>query len=146
MAWASVFPYAYYMIQSFHEVPDQDIAFYTGLLIAVVTFGEFLSAMIWARISDRIGRKPTLLIGTAFGAAATLSLGLSRSIAAAVASRALDGLLNATASLVQTSTGERVSKEQQGGRFPVLPYRRNFVLTIELAKAFSLITFIRALG
>jgi len=115
------------MLQSFHEVPDQDIAFYTGLLVAVVTFGEFLSAMAWARISDRIGRKPTLLIGTAFGTITAVSLGLSRSIAAAVASRAFGGLLSANASLVQTCTGEIARREQQ-------------------AKAFSLITFIRALG
>ena len=126
-AWASLYPYAYYMLQSFHEVPDQDIPFYTGLLVGVVTFGEFLSAMVWARISDHIGRKPALLIGTAFGTVTALSLGLSRSIAMAVASRALGGLLCANASLVQTCTGELASKEQQ-------------------AQAFSLIIFIRALG
>jgi len=56
------------MIHSFREVPEREIAFYTGLLIAVVTFGELLSPIFWTGVSGRIGRKATLLIGTAFGA------------------------------------------------------------------------------
>ncbi|KAK0625867.1 major facilitator superfamily domain-containing protein [Immersiella caudata] len=126
-AWSSIFPYAYSMIHSFDQVPSDSIPFYTGLLIAVVTLGEFVSSIFWARISDSIGRKPTLLIGTAFGAATALLLGFSRSIGAAVGARALGGLLTANAGIVQTCTGEIARREQQ-------------------ARAFSSVTFIRAVG
>jgi hypothetical protein len=47
------------MIQSF-EVAEHDIAFYSGVLIAVFTFGEFLTSVIWAWVSDKVGWKPTL--------------------------------------------------------------------------------------
>jgi len=114
IAWTSIFPYAYYMIQSFGEVPDKDIVFYAGLLVATFTFCEFLSAMVWARVSDHIGRKPTLIIGCLCGAAASLTLGFSRSISMAVASRAFGGLCNPNVSLVQTCTGEIARKDQQG--------------------------------
>jgi MFS family permease len=114
IAWTSIFPYAYYMVQSFGEVADQDIAFYAGLLAATLTFCEFLSAMVWAGVSDRIGRKPTLIIGCLCGAAASLALGFSRSISMAVASRAFGGLCNPNVSLVQTCTGEIARKDQQG--------------------------------
>ncbi len=66
VAWSSIFSYAYYMVQSF-EVPEQDIAFYVGALVAVFTLGEFLTGLAWAHASDHIGRKPTLMIGTLVG-------------------------------------------------------------------------------
>lgn len=103
------------MIQSF-EVPEQDIAFYAGALVGVFTFGEFLTGIIWARISDRIGRKPTLMIGTCCGLIAALSLGMARSVGVAVASRAFGGLFNPNVGLVQTCTGELARREQQGRR------------------------------
>ncbi|KAH6620742.1 major facilitator superfamily domain-containing protein [Chaetomium sp. MPI-SDFR-AT-0129] len=126
IAWSSIFPYAYFMIQSFN-VPEHDIAFYSGALIALFTLGEFLTGIVWARVSDKIGRKPTLLIGTFCGFVTVLTLGLSRSVGVAMASRAFGGLLNPNVGLVQTSTGELASKEQR-------------------PKAFSLVTFIRSVG
>jgi MFS family permease len=126
IAWTSIFPYAYNMVQSF-QVPEHDIAFYSGALVAVFTFGEFLTGIVWARVSDSIGRKPTLMIGTFCGLVAALSLGLSRSVAVAITSRAFGGLFNPNVGLVQTCTGELARKEQQ-------------------AKAFSLVTFLISLG
>lgn len=102
------------MLQSFRQVPDADLASYTGLLIAVATCGEFLSAMAWARISDKIGRKPTLMLGTMFWDGAALVFGLSRSIFSAVAARDFGRLFSANASLVQTCTGELAGRGQQG--------------------------------
>ncbi|KAK3305581.1 major facilitator superfamily domain-containing protein [Chaetomium strumarium] len=93
IAWSSIFPYAYYMIESF-EVLEHDIAFYAGALVGVFTFGEFLTNIVWARVSDHIGRKPTLMIGTLCSLIAALSLGLSRSVAMAIASCAFGGLFN----------------------------------------------------
>lgn len=55
IAWTSIFPYVYFMIGSFNEVPDAQISFYADLLIAIFTFSEFLSGMIWSRVSDKIG-------------------------------------------------------------------------------------------
>jgi len=113
IAWTSILPYAYFMIQSF-KVSENDIAFYAGCLIAVYTLGEFLTAVTWARVSDRIGRKPTLMLGSFCGLVTALSLGLSRSVAVAIVSRAFGGLCNPNVSLVQTCTGELATKEQRG--------------------------------
>jgi MFS family permease len=135
------------MIQSF-EVPEHDIAFYAGALVGVFTFGEFLTGIVWAHVSDRIGRKPTLMIGTLSGLIAALSLGLSRSVAVAIASRAFGGLFNPNVGLVQTCTGEPASKEQQGktlGARCKTPKLQSLTDT-ETAKAFSLVSFIRSFG
>ncbi|KAK3347043.1 major facilitator superfamily domain-containing protein [Lasiosphaeria hispida] len=127
IAWTSIFPYAYYMVQSFHQVKQDQVAFYAGSLVAVFTFCEFLSGMVWARISDRIGRKPTLMIGILCSIVAALCFGFARSIELAIAARAFGGLFNPNVFLVQTCTGELAAREQQ-------------------ANAFSLVTFIRSLG
>lgn len=40
----------YFMMQPF-DVPARDIAFYSGALIDMFTFGEFLTGVVWARVS-----------------------------------------------------------------------------------------------
>ncbi|AEO67664.1 uncharacterized protein THITE_52978 [Thermothielavioides terrestris NRRL 8126] len=99
IAWSSIFPYAYYMIRSF-EVPEHEVAFYASALVGVFTFGEFLTGVVWARVSDRIGRKPTLMLGTFCALVSALSFGCSGSVAAAIASRAFGGLFNPNVGLL----------------------------------------------
>ena len=131
-------------------MPEHDISFCAGALVGVFTFGEFLTGIVWARVSDRIGRKPTLMIGIFSGLVAALSLGFSQSVAVAIASRAFGGLFNPNVGLVQTCTGELAGKEQQGKtsgtrRWRETPRFRRLT-DIETAKAFSLVSFIRSFG
>ncbi|KAF1982268.1 MFS general substrate transporter [Aulographum hederae CBS 113979] len=133
IAWTSIFPYVYFMIQSFDQVPDDNkaadtdagIAFYAGVMVSVFTFCEFLSATVWARVSDHIGRRPTLLLGIVGSILSALSFGFSRSLAAAVAARAIGGLLNPNVGVVQTCVGELAKrKEQQAKAFSYVPFLR----------------------
>ncbi|KAM7205997.1 protein zinc induced facilitator-LIKE 1 [Rhypophila sp. PSN 637] len=128
IAWTSIFPYMYFMIRSFDEVPTSRIPFYAGLLIAVFTFAEFLSNMVWSRVSDRIGRKKPLLIGSVGGIVTALWFGFSRSITSAVLSRAFGGLSNPNVGLVQTCAVELTTRDEQR------------------ASALSLVTFMRSMG
>ncbi|SPO04668.1 uncharacterized protein DNG_07353 [Cephalotrichum gorgonifer] len=115
IAWTSIFPYVYFMIPSFDGVDKKDIPFYAGLHVAVFTFCEFLSGALWAKLSDRIGRRTTLLIGALCGMATSLSFGMSSSIAMATAARAFGGVSNPNVGLVQTCAMELARhKEQQG--------------------------------
>ncbi|KAI9761514.1 MAG: hypothetical protein M1840_001777 [Geoglossum simile] len=121
IAWTSIFPYVYFMIETFPEVAEPDISFYAGLLVAVFTFSEFLSAMIWAKISDRIGRKLVLLIGILAGVVSAVAFGFSKSIVGAVVSRAIGGLMNPNVGVVQTCIGELAKdKKQQAKAFPIV--------------------------
>lgn len=115
MAWTSIHPYVYSMVQSF-GVGEKDVSFYAGLFVAVFTFSEFLSGIAWARISDKIGRKSTLLVGTACSTLAALAFGLSSSMPMAATARALGGLLNANVGIVQTCAVELASRKEQQGR------------------------------
>jgi len=115
IAWTSIVPYAFYMIRSF-GVAEHEVAFYAGALVGVFTFGEFLTGFLWARVSDKIGRKPTLLIGILCGLVAALVLGVARSVGVAIASRALGGILNPNVGMVQTCVGEVAGGGQRGMR------------------------------
>lgn len=58
--------YIFYQLKSFDEsLPDSTIAVQAGLLSSSFTGAQFLTAMLWGRISDseRGGRKIVLLIG-----------------------------------------------------------------------------------
>ncbi|KEZ46400.1 hypothetical protein SAPIO_CDS0718 [Scedosporium apiospermum] len=101
------------MIRSYGSVEETQISYYAGLMIAVFTFCEFLSGMLWAKLSDRIGRKPALLIGSFCGIVTALALGFSKSISLAVASRAFGGLFNPNVGLAQTCVVESVPEKDE---------------------------------
>ena len=119
LAWTSIFPYVYLMIQSFHEVSESETAFFAGAMVATFTFCEFLTGFLWGKVSDRIGRKPTLLIGTIGGMAAATTLGFSKSLFPAMLSRAIGGLTNPNVGVVQCCVSETVRHEEHQGIVPV---------------------------
>lgn len=104
------------MVRSLSEPDpsDENIAIYAGIMVSVFTFGEFVGAPQWAKISDRIGRKPTILIGSMGAVFSALLFGFSTSLPMAIAARLCAGLLNPNLGVVQTFVGELVNKEQQG--------------------------------
>jgi len=101
-------------LSSSESTSDENTAIYAGIMVSVFTFGEFIMAPQWARISDRIGRKPTLLIGSMGAVISSVLFGFSSSLPMAIAARACAGLLNPNLGVVQTFVGELVSKDQQG--------------------------------
>lgn len=95
----SIFPYIYFMIESFHMTTDDRlIAIYAGMVTSAFTFAEFSSGMLWGKISDRVGRKPILLTGLAGTGLSMLVFGFAPNLPMAVFARALGGLLNGYAS------------------------------------------------
>jgi MFS family permease len=91
----SIFPYIYFMVQDFGITNDErQIAIYAGMVTSAFTFGEFLTGVVWGRISDRVGRKYVLLTGMFGTGLSMLLFGVSRSLPMALVARALGGLLN----------------------------------------------------
>ena len=116
LAWTSIFPYAYYMVQSFNYTNNKDnIAFVSSSFVVAFTFCEFLSSSFWSWASDKLGRKTTLLIGGGCGVTAIIVFGFSTSVWLAIGSRVFGGLTNPNIGVVQTAVGELVeSKTHQG--------------------------------
>ena len=124
IAFMSIFPYAYRMIETFDLTRDETrISMYAGMLITAFAFAEFSTGVVWGRISDRIGRKPVLLLGLCGTALSMVSFGFARSLPSAILARALGGLLNGNVGVLQTTVAELVtSKEQQPRAFSIMPF------------------------
>ena len=90
-----IFPYIYFMIEDFHITEDKSrISFYAGMVTSAFTFAEFATGLFWGRLSDRIGRKPVLLMGLIGTALSVLIFGFAPNLTVALAARAVGGLLN----------------------------------------------------
>jgi MFS transporter, DHA1 family, tetracycline resistance protein len=73
-------------------------AFVVGLLMASYSAFQFLFSPFWGRLSDRIGRRPILLMSLAGSAASHLLFGLAGSIVTLFIARGLAGIFAANIS------------------------------------------------
>ena len=64
-----------------------------GLLMATYSLGQFIAAPFWGRTSDRVGRRPILLITLAGGALSYVVLGYADSLWMLFLARALGGFM-----------------------------------------------------
>jgi MFS family permease len=95
IAFMSIFPYIYRMVESFDVAGDQGrIGIYAGAVTSAFAFAEFSTGVLWGRLSDRVGRKPVLIGGLAGTALSMLIFGFATSLPVALLGRALGGLLN----------------------------------------------------
>jgi MFS family permease len=68
--------------------------------------------MYWGGLSDRIGRKPVLLIGCAGTIASLVVVGFASNMWVAILGRAIGGLLNGNVGVIQTMVAELVTKPE----------------------------------
>jgi len=82
---------------------------------------ETLFVLQWGRLSDKIGRKPVVLIGLLGLTLSMLCFGLSRTFPALVASRSLVGLLNGNVGVLKSMLGEITDDTNAAQGFAFLP-------------------------
>jgi MFS family permease len=72
-----------------------------GIIVAAFTVAQLLSAPMWGRFSDRVGRRPTLLIALAASAIAYLIFGFANSLLLLFLSRVVQGAGGGTVGVIQ---------------------------------------------
>lgn len=86
-----------------------------GLLVATSALLEFIFGPIWGNISDRIGRKPILLIGMIGYALSSFLFGISTQLWMLFVSRALSGILSsASITTAMAYISDTTSEEDRG--------------------------------
>ena len=91
------------------------MALHVGLLTGVFSLTQLLFAPFWGRMSDRIGRKPLLLIGIAGYAIAQLLFGLATSLWLLYGARILGGILaSATIPAATAYVSDETSDKDRG--------------------------------
>ena len=116
------------MVKGFDIGDKNDASFYAGILIAAFALAEALTGMWWGSLSDRIGRKPVLLIGCFGTMISLLVVGFSTNFYIALLGRIGGGLLNGNA-------GERsspISATVPMLKFPMQESSRQWFVTTSL--------------
>ncbi|HKO42396.1 MAG TPA: MFS transporter [Pyrinomonadaceae bacterium] len=72
-----------------------------GFIVAAFTFAQLISAPMWGRFSDRVGRRPTLLIALGASALAYLIFGFANSLLLLFLSRIVQGAGGGTVGVIQ---------------------------------------------
>ncbi|GAB1316668.1 Drug efflux system protein [Madurella fahalii] len=123
IALTSIFPYAWPLIKRFQIGNEDDASFYAGLLISSFSLAEALMGMYWGGLSDRVGRKPVLLLGCIGTMFSMVMVGFASNLWIALLGRALGGLLNGNIAVIQTMVGELVTKPEHEPRaYSIMPF------------------------
>jgi len=117
----SIGPYIYYLVQSFPEIPPDQVGLYVGILASAFALAQLSTNLLWGYLSDKLGRKPILLVGTAFLTVCFGFFGFCRSYWQVVLCHALMGFLNGNAAVVPTVLGELTDRSNQSAAFTWLP-------------------------
>src|SRR5207245_2918874 len=72
-----------------------------AFIVAAFTVAQFVSAPLWGRFSDRVGRRPTLLIALGASAIAYLIFGFAHSLLVLFLSRVVQGAGGGTVGVIQ---------------------------------------------
>ncbi|MCH7875390.1 MAG: MFS transporter [Gemmatimonadetes bacterium] len=88
-------------------------AWVIGLMIASFSVAQLTSAPIWGRMSDRIGRRPALMIGLAASAIAFLVFGFATTIWMLFLSRIIQGAGGGTTGVAQAYIGDAIEPKER---------------------------------
>ncbi|KAK5654070.1 hypothetical protein OQA88_7750 [Cercophora sp. LCS_1] len=117
----SIGPYLPTMVASFDEIPDGEEGLYVGLLASAFALAQLTTNLLWGYLSDRIGRKPVMLMGTALLMVCFVFFGLCRNYVQLISVHIAMGLLNGNAAVVPTCLGEVTDRTNQSKAFTWLP-------------------------
>ncbi|KAM6533470.1 hypothetical protein FALCPG4_006452 [Fusarium falciforme] len=123
IALTSIFPYAWALVKDFQIGDESQASVYSGILISAFSLAEAAMGMYWGALSDRIGRKPVLIIGSGGTIISMLTVGLASNFWVALFGRCLGGLLNGNIGVIQTMVGELIRKREHEPRaFSIMPF------------------------
>lgn len=117
----SISPYLPAMASTFPEVNPGQVGVYVGTIASAFALAQLATNFFWGWLSDHIGRKPVILMGTFFTAACFVAFGFCRTLWQAVVVQALMGLLNGNQGVVSTCLGEITDRSNQSQAFTYLP-------------------------
>ncbi|KAF2830009.1 MFS transporter-like protein [Ophiobolus disseminans] len=117
----SISPYLPEMTRHFPEVKEGQTGLYVGLIASSFALAQFTTNFFWGWLSDKIGRKPVILLGTFLTMCCFLAFGFCRTLWQAVMVQAMMGLVNGNSGVVSTCLGEITDRSNQSRAFTYLP-------------------------
>jgi MFS family permease len=109
------------MVASFKDVPDGEEGVYVGLLASAFALAQLTTNLFWGYMSDTVGRKPVMLLGTLLLGICFAFFGFCQRYSHLIAVHIAMGLLNGNAAVVPTCLGEVTDRSNQSRAFIWLP-------------------------
>lgn len=103
-----IIPLSPYLAREFAASPKQ-----IGLLLSIYSITQFLFSPFWGSLSDRVGRRPVLLVSIAGGALAYLLFAFSTSFWLLFAARALAGFFGGNISTAHAYIADVTTPEER---------------------------------
>ncbi|KAJ3565839.1 hypothetical protein NP233_g7383 [Leucocoprinus birnbaumii] len=120
LTFTQIFPYINQFLTSLKLVPDESqIGFYSGLVESSFALFQLLFIYQWARISDMVGRRPVIIIGTTGLSISTILFGLTSNLPQILIARCLAGTFSGTAAVLHSVLGELTDQSNQAIAFPI---------------------------
>lgn len=114
-----VFPFIPTIVTGFYRKDDpgakEEIAASVALLSSLAAIGEMLGSPILGLLSDKIGRRPVLLISTLGSAGSAALLAYSSTLPIAAAARIVNGLSGGTGGIANTYLVDVTTVEERPG-------------------------------
>ncbi|KAI0008363.1 MFS general substrate transporter [Xylariaceae sp. FL0662B] len=135
-------PYIFYLVRSVLPLseggnPDESaarISEYSGLLVAAFPLAQFVVSLPWGRLSDKHGRRFSIIGGLFISVLSNVGFGFSKSFGMLLFWRILAGLANGNVGIMRTVTAEIVrERKYQTKAFLLLPLVFNFGMVASLA-------------
>ncbi|BGP54898.1 hypothetical protein JCM8202_003408 [Rhodotorula sphaerocarpa] len=122
VAISLIYPFINRFIEDLHVTDDPSrIGYYAGIIESLFALTTFSTVLAWGRLSDRIGRKPVLIIGLTGVTVSIVAFGFGKSFWMLVASRCFGGALNGNVAVIKSVLGEITDESNQARAFSFLP-------------------------
>jgi MFS family permease len=89
------------------------IGIISGAIVAAFTVAQLLSAPLWGRFSDRVGRRPALLVALGASVVAYLIFGFAQSLLLLFLSRLVQGAGGGTVGVIQAYVADSTAPENR---------------------------------
>ncbi|KAH8919797.1 MFS general substrate transporter [Atractiella rhizophila] len=125
-----IFPFISEMIVRVGGIEEVKVGFWAGLIESLFSLTQVFVMIPWGLLSDRIGRKPVLVISMLGLSTAQLFFGLANDLKSMIIFRCLAGVFAGTAVTVRTMVSENSTQKTQARTFSLWAFAGNIGITL----------------
>ncbi len=116
-----VIPFLTYLVEDLAGAEGvTEIGLWVGLLMTSYSAAQFLFSPFWGSLSDRIGRRPVLMVGLVGNTVFFAAFGLSNTLLMALATRFLAGVFNGNIAVARAYIGDVSNPQQLATRMGII--------------------------